>query len=122
MTTYLREMVEAECAAWGHLGIWDKRYIHKDAIQNVVNVSATIGLHYGANPTRVISEAITQVQTLLLPENQEIEGTLDFGDLHAAIMGITGVSWVEFDTPSEDVYAGIGGINVFGTATFTIGT
>jgi hypothetical protein len=103
MSTYLKEQIWAECGRKGHLGTWKERYILHDAIPNVVNITARVGVRQGYAPAAVTSAVSAALQTVLAPQNRTIGGGLPFIELHQAASAVAGVSWVEFDTPRESV-------------------
>ncbi len=118
-SSLLKTQIAAQCAEWGHLGAWPKRYIIQDAVPVPIDVTMRIGVMAGYNADTVRAAAIAAAQAQLSADNQEIGGVLSFRDLNVVVNAVSGLSWVEFDSPIGDVVRGSGEINVPGTITAT---
>jgi hypothetical protein len=119
MSTLLKQQIWAVCGEWGHLGPWKERYILLDAVADPLNVAMRIGVLPNNSPEAVTSAAITSVTNLLAPQNRTIGGRLAFTDLQKTANAVTGLSWVEFDSPKQDVPAENGHIITAGVVTAT---
>jgi hypothetical protein len=119
MSTLLKQQIWAVCGQWGHLGPWKERYILLDAVADPLNVAMRIGVLPNYSPEAVTTAAITSVTNLLAPQNRTIGGRLAFTDLQKTANSVTGLSWVEFDSPKQDVPAANGHIITAGVVTAT---
>lgn len=120
MSTLLKQQIWAVCGEWGHLGPWKERYILLDAIADPLNIAMRIGVLPNYSPEAVQTAAITAVTNLLAPQNRTIGGRLAFTDLQKTANSVTGLSWVEFDSPKQDVTSANGHIVTPGVITATI--
>jgi uncharacterized phage protein gp47/JayE len=120
ISTNLKNTIWAECAAWGHLGAWQDRYLLWSAIEVPLNVSVKIGLLPGFNENTVITSVTTALSTMLSAANREIGGTLTFNELYQTVNAVAGVSWCEFTTPIDSVEVENGQILTAGTMTVTV--
>ena len=71
-----------------------------------VNISARIACADGYIPGSVAAAVQLALAGTLAPENQQIGGTLQFNVLQAAGNAVSGLRWIEFDSPSGDITAG----------------
>jgi hypothetical protein len=128
MSTLLKTQIWDQLTSWGHLGRWRGRYILVDAIEQPVHVAMRIGVLQGYVPDAVWSAAIAAIANILAPQNRTIgerkemgtEGRIDFAEFHQAASAVSGLSWVEFDAPTEDVIVPDGHLAVPGTITATV--
>lgn len=119
MSPELKELIYTELTSWGHHGSWRGRYILNDAIQHSVNVVCVVGIDYGFNPPSVVSSVNSVITSFFSVDNLDIYQLLDFGDLHRAVMAVSGVSWVEFASPTMDIQPEYGHIITLGTLSVT---
>ena len=115
MSDDLRERIWLKCAEKGHLGAWKKRYILKDTDQIAVDIDARLGISEGYDRDAVFTRvrlALQERYNLLTATSVKV---IRFGELHSLISSVAGVSWVEFDSPVEDIRAGNGAILVLGS-------
>ena len=119
MSTLLQEQIWSECGSWGMYGSWKNRYLLFDATEVPLNIVARIGVLSGYSADSVISAVIEALTAVLDLQNRTIGGTVKFADLHAAVMAVAGVSWVEFDGLEGDATSGDGEIVVPGTIAVT---
>lgn len=119
MSTYLRNLVMDECMAWGHLGRWGGRYLIRDVVEVPIDITAVVGLSANQNVTRVRNEITANFTTLFSPENQTIAGVTGFQDIFDCIMDVSGVAYVDFTTPTNNVIVSNGQIATLGTLTLT---
>lgn len=121
MSDDLRERIWLKCAEKGHLGAWKKRYILQDMDQTAFDIEARVGLDDGYDADTVFTRirlALQERYNLLSATSVKV---IRFGELHSLISSVVGVSWVEFDSPVEDIRAGNGSILVLGSITLRQG-
>ena len=122
MSTPLKAQLLAKCADWGHLGAWEKRYILQDAVEVAVDPVIRIGVSTGYPDNGVKAAVTSAVTSFFAAANQEVGGLLDYALLHQAISAVPGVSWVEIDSPTDDVVRAAGEINTAGSISVTVST
>lgn len=104
-------------------GVYERspvRYVILDAIRKTVNITARIGVLDGYNPATVGSATGQALAALLAPENQQIEGRVEFADLHRTASAVAGVNYIEFDSPTVDTICGKGEFPVPGTILISV--
>jgi uncharacterized phage protein gp47/JayE len=106
----------------GTLGPWAGRYLVYDAIPVNVPVTCSIGVVSGFTPTLVVN-AVNIALSNAFPVRQGILGsTVLFSDIFSVVDTVSGVSWVQFSTPNEDIPMGVGSYPVIGPISVTVST
>ena len=118
----LRETILGELQNWGHLGTWQGRYILLDPIEVAVNVTCSIGIIQGYVANTVLTAARAAITNEFSVDNIGIGSPLEFESIYDAVLGIDGVAWVNFTTPTSTITPGIGEIYTAGVLTVTQGT
>lgn len=103
------------CTNYGALGGWYKRYIIKSAVEDPINILCSVGVEHGYNPEVVISSVTAAINSFFHVDNNDIHKVFVIGDLHSAVMSISGVSWVEFPGLSYTIQPENGHITTLGT-------
>lgn len=122
MSSGLKTTIWNELADKGHRGDWKNRYLLYDPTEVDVDVTATIGVGSGYNPSTVISNATTALQELLSPDGVDIAENVQLSDLYSAVMAVDGVTYVNFSKPTAEVEIDDGEIAVDGTIAITQGS
>jgi hypothetical protein len=103
MSSALKDLIWEELGKKGSLGEWKGRYLLYDATEKSVVFSLRVGLVQGYDSSTVQAAIGTALETYMDPTNQAIGGTVSFASIHALVMAVPGVSWVEFISPVVDV-------------------
>jgi hypothetical protein len=120
MSSTLYNSVMDVCRERGALGGWYKRYLLYNAIEYPIDVTATIGVQYGYNPSSVISSVTTATNLFFHVDNRDIAEVFYIGDLHTVLMAVPGVSWVEFTDDVINTDPGNGNIITLGSLTIIV--
>jgi hypothetical protein len=96
LTSELYAKVMDTCTINGALGGWYRRYIISAAVLDPIDISCSVGVSYGFDPTSVISSVTATITSFFHVDNNDIHKLFVIGDLHSAVMAVSGVSWVEF--------------------------
>lgn len=119
MSETLYNSVMSVCRTKGAFGGWYKRYIINNATEYPINVTCTLGVAYGYNPVTVTSSVTAAINSFFSVDNFDVSDVFLMGDLHTALMAVTGVSWVELPGV-ENVNPGNGYIITVGTIAITV--
>lgn len=84
------------CKEYGALGGWYRRYIIKSVTYDSINVTCSVGAAYGIDPNTLISSVTAAINSFFHVDNNDISKVFVIGELHSAVMAVSGVSWVEF--------------------------
>lgn len=104
----------------GTLGSWRGRYIISEATPYTINLTLRIGVLSGHNSNTVSSNLSTKLSEYLVSDVFGIGDYLEFGDLNIYAGRQAGVSWVEFDSPTQDITIPSGYIITPGTISITV--
>lgn len=122
ISSQLNALIIDECQAWGHLGDWEGRYILRNFTQYSTNIVGRIGVSTGYQSAAVISAVTSTLMSSYSLDNMPSLKTWAFSDLHACVMSVPGVSWVEFSTPNSTVTAETGQVLTLGSISFVAGS
>lgn len=120
LTTELYNKVMDVCTSKGALGGWYRRYIIKDTVYDELDINCVIGVVYGYDSVSVISSVTAAINSFFHVDNNDISKVFEIGDLHRAVMAVTGVSWVEFPGLVYDYSPDYGHMTAVGTLTVTV--
>lgn len=120
LSEYNKSQILQECQSKGVYERSPVRYVILDAIRRTINIAARIGVLDGYNPATVGSATGQALAAILSPENQQIEGRVSFADLHRVASAVSGVNYIEFDSPIVDTVCGQGEFPVPGTIQITV--
>ena len=120
LSEYNHRVILGLCQSKGVYERSSVRYVILNAIRKTINITARIGVLDGYVPAAVGSGVGQALAALLAPENQLIEGRVDFDDLHRAGSSVAGVSYIEFDSPITNIVCGQGEFPVPGTIQITV--
>lgn len=120
LSTELRQKVIDACTTYGALGGWYKRYIINSAISDILNITCAIGVTYGYNSDTVISSVTAAINSFFHVDNNDIHKVFVIGDLHRAVMAVTGISWVEFPGLVYDYYPDNGHMVTLGSLSISV--
>lgn len=121
ISNQLLQRVIEETGQWGHLGNWQGRYIIRDFTKTSVDIDMRVGITDGYQAASVFSSIQTALSTTYDINTVSSLKTWPFSELHACVLGVPGVSWVEFNAPMATVNADNGCVLQLGTITITQG-
>ena len=116
----LSEEILTELTDKGSYGSWPGRYVLMAPTAYTVNISARIGLLTGHNATTVINALTIALTAYFDSMIFGIGEPLDFGDLNVVASRVTGVRWIEFDSPTTTISLPYGQIIQLGTISITV--
>lgn len=119
VSEYLRGLISTSCQSWGHFGDWAQRYIILDATEITVPITIRVGLASGYQQGAVDTAIRAAITSFFLPENIGVGQNISFSALHHAVSSVSGVDYVEFDSPESTVTASEGDTFVLGTVSIT---
>jgi hypothetical protein len=119
MSTTLYNSVMDVCREKGAFGGWYKRYIINNATEYPIDVTCTLGVAYGYNANSVTSSVTAAINSFFSVDNFDLSDVFLIGDLHTALMAVTGVSWIELPGVVS-VNPGNGYIITAGNITITV--
>jgi len=122
MSSYLYNQILGQCQLWGHLGLWEKRYILRNCTQIPVDVSARIGVLDGYNETDCVNRVISGLESVFLPELLPIGAAVEISSLYRATSSLAGVAWIEIDSPACSLPGVPATVYTKGTITVTAAT
>lgn len=119
MSDLLRAAVMRQLTKRGAHGSWEGRYLLFDALSDLVNINCSIGIEDGFDKNYVVSQVTSAINSVFSLDNIGIHSVLVLEMLHKAVMGVTGVAWVEFPG-FKDVYSDFGHLPTLGNLSVTV--
>ena len=119
MSETLYNSAMSVCRTKGAFGGWYKRYILNNATEYPIDVTCTLGVAYGYNAQSVTSSVTAAINSFFHVDNFDVSDVFLIGELHTALMAVTGVSWIELPD-MVSVNPGNGYIITVGTITITV--
>jgi hypothetical protein len=120
ISTELRSAVLSKLQSIGCLGGWMGRYVLLDAIPVPVPIVCRIGVVPGFLSDSVVAALQIAIQGMFVTKKGIIGSPFSFSLLNLVAGRVPGVSWVEFDSPREDILMSYGQYPVFSGAPVTV--
>jgi hypothetical protein len=120
MSAELRSTTLSKLQSIGCLGGWRGRYVLLDAIPVPVPIVCRIGVVPGFSRDSVVAALQIAIQGIFIAKKGIVGNSFSFSLLNLVAGRVPGVSWVEFDSPREDIRMTYGQYPVFDNVSVTV--